>query len=81
MCNQMITFNQLIAIFTLNDGINFLGVLILLGIAVGMTSVILWYKDEDQEDTSELREEITVLKESMKQLHEKLDELKKLLEE
>lgn len=58
-----------------------MGVLILLGIAVGMTSVILWYKDEDQEDTSELREEITVLKESMKQLHEKQDELKKLLEE
>lgn len=58
-----------------------MGVLILLGVAVGMTSVILWYKDEDQEDTSELREEITVLKESMKQLHEKLDELKKLLEE
>lgn len=58
-----------------------MGVLILLGIAVGMTSVILWYKDEDQEDTSELREEIIVLKESMKQLHEKLDELKKLLEE
>ena len=60
------------------EGIEFFGVLILLGIACGMTIVIM-----NQEDTNEYgpSEDVLDLRETVKTLDEKIDELKKLLEE
>jgi hypothetical protein len=60
------------------EGIEFFGILALLGIACAMTIVIM-----KQEDTNEYgpSEDVLELRETIKTLDEKIDELKKLLEE
>ncbi|MBT3284056.1 hypothetical protein HN807_02965 [Candidatus Bathyarchaeota archaeon] len=60
------------------QGIEFFGILALLGIACVMTVVIMTQGDNDLNAPSE---DVIELRETVKALDEKIDELKKLLEE
>jgi hypothetical protein len=60
------------------QGIEFFGILALLGIACAMTIVIMNQGDNDLNAPSE---DVLELRETVKTLDEKIDELKKLLEE
>ena len=60
------------------QGIEFFGIMILLGIACFMTMYIMNQGDNDLNAPSE---DVLELRETVKSLDEKIDELKKLLEE
>jgi hypothetical protein len=60
----------------LQGGMEFFGILILLGIAIGVTFGILNYSGNGS-----LTSELDHLKETVSELDVKIDELKKLLEE
>lgn len=68
----------LILVLILQIGMEFFGILILLGIAAAMTIVILQYEEKPR---VEEQEEIESLRASVKSLEEKIEELTKLLEE
>ncbi len=68
----------LILVLILQIGMEFMGIMILLGVAAAMTVVILQY--EEKPKVEEL-EEIEDLRASVKSLEEKIEELTKLLEE
>lgn len=68
----------LILVLILQIGIEFFGIIILLGIAAAMTFVILQYEDKP---SAEDKEEIDDLRASVKSLEEKIEQLTKLLEE
>jgi hypothetical protein len=72
------SITALILVLILQIGMEFMGIMILLGFAALMTVVILEYdKRSDGEDLDEVEE----LRSSVKSLEEKIEELKKLLEE
>lgn len=60
------------------QGIEFFGIMILLGIACFMTIFIMNQGDDDLNAPSE---DVLELRETVRSLDEKIDELKKLLEE
>ena len=60
------------------QGIEFFGIMILLGIACFMTIFIMNQRDDDLNAPSE---DVLELRETVRSLDEKIDELKKLLEE
>lgn len=68
----------LILVLMLQVGIEFFGIMILLGVAGVMTIVILQYEEKPK---VEEMEEIDDLRASVKSLEEKIEELTKLLEE
>lgn len=68
----------LILVLILQIGMEFFGIIILLGIAAAMTFVILQYEDKP---SAEDKEEIDDLRASVKSLEEKIEQLTKLLEE
>lgn len=68
----------LVLVIMLRGGIEFFGILILIGIACAMTIVIMNQSEAVQEGPSE---DVIELRETVKALDEKIDELKKLLEE
>jgi len=68
----------LILVLILQIGMEFMGIMILLGVAVAMTIVILQYEEKPK---VEEMEEIEDLRASVKSLEEKIEELTKLLEE
>lgn len=68
----------LILVLILQMGMEFMGIMILLGVAMVMTVVILQY--EEKPKVEEL-EEIEDLRASVKSLEAKIEELTKLLEE
>ena len=68
----------LILVLILQMGMEFMGIMILLGVAMVMTVVILQY--EEKPKVEEL-EEIEELRASVKSLEAKIEELTKLLEE
>ena len=72
------SITALILVLILQIGMEFFGILILLGIAGAMTIVILQYEDKPK---VEEMEEIDDLRASVKSLEEKIEELTKLLEE
>ena len=60
------------------QGIEFFGIMVLLGIACFMTIIIMNQGDDDLNAPSE---DVIELRETVKALDQKIDELKKLLEE
>jgi len=68
----------LILVLILQIGIEFFGIIILLGIAAAITFVILQYEEKP---SAEDKEEIDDLRASVKSLEEKIEQLTKLLEE
>jgi len=68
----------LILVLMLRVGMEFFGILILIGIAAAMTFVILGYEEKQSEED---KEEIETLRASVKSLEEKIERLNKLLEE
>ena len=67
-----------ILVLILQIGMEFMGIMILLGIAAVMTVIILQYEEKPK---VEEMEEIDDLRASVKSLEEKIEELTKLLEE
>ena len=68
----------LILVLILQIGMEFMGIMILLGVAAVMTVVILQYEDKPNvEGFTEVEE----LRASVKSLEEKIEELTRLLEE
>ena len=65
-----------IAMIFLKGGMEFFGILILLGIAGGMSIVILNYEGNGSHSG-----ELDQLRETVKELDEKIEEIKKLLED
>ena len=72
------SITALILVLILQIGMEFMGIMILLGIAAVMTVIILQYEEKPK---VEEMEEIDDLRASVKSLEEKIEELTKLLEE
>jgi len=72
------SITALILVLILQIGMEFFGIMILLGVAIAVTILILQY--EEHSEVQEL-EEIEDLRASVKSLEEKIEELTKLLEE
>lgn len=71
------SITALIIVLVLRLGIEFLGIIILLGVAILMTFVILGY---DSEKKVERRDEIDQIHASIKSLEEKIEDISKQLE-
>ena len=69
---------RLSLVLILQIGMEFMGIMILLGIAAVMTVIILQYEEKPK---VEEMEEIDDLRASVRSLEEKIEELTKLLEE
>ena len=72
------SITALILVLILQIGMEFFGIMILLGVAIAVTILILQY--EEHPKVQEL-EEVEDLRASVKSLEEKIEELTKLLEE
>jgi len=72
------SITALILVLILQIGMEFMGIMILLGIAAVMTVIILQYEEKPK---VEEMEEIDDLRASVRSLEEKIEELTKLLEE